>query len=233
MSLLLLYFYPLIVTEASDPFLEVVTEEWPPFNYSDKNGIIVGTSTDKVKKILASAQIDYSINIYPWARAYQIALEKPNVLIYSMMKTPDRTPFFHWFCPLHKNEFYVYKLAQKKDITVTSISDLKKYQMALSRDSFFTHLLEKRGFVEGRNFLLSGSNTVKIKHLLAGRVDVIVDTPEFINKTLQQFNIPLTKVEKTYKITGNEFGQECMALSFKTPTSVVQRVKTAFKSFKQ
>lgn len=77
--------------------IQVVTENCYPYNYIDKNGIIVGKLTDDIKDILVFSGVDYSIEVYPWARALKLATTRPNVLIYSILRTPRRENFFIGF----------------------------------------------------------------------------------------------------------------------------------------
>ena len=61
-----------------------------------QDGKIAGPATEVVKKTLQLAGInDYRLNIYPWARAYDMALNEPNVLIYLVARTPERETRFH------------------------------------------------------------------------------------------------------------------------------------------
>lgn len=58
---------------AEGPELEMVTEEWPPYNYTG-NGKITGISTRVVTETLHRAGIRFRITVYPWKRAYTMAL---------------------------------------------------------------------------------------------------------------------------------------------------------------
>ena len=74
--------------------LRVVTEEWPPYNYSNENGKVVGAATAKVRWVLEQADIDYTLNSYPWARAIDLASTKKNVAIFSVYRTEIREQQF-------------------------------------------------------------------------------------------------------------------------------------------
>ncbi|NNK96304.1 MAG: transporter substrate-binding domain-containing protein, partial [Desulfobacterales bacterium] len=54
--------------------LTVLTENLPPLNYVD-NGKLVGPSIEIVKEIQKRVGTNEPIHVYPWARAYKIALE--------------------------------------------------------------------------------------------------------------------------------------------------------------
>ena len=64
---IIITFLTLISFESKSKDLLVVTENWPPYNYLNKDGKLVGTSTAIVNKILSDADIKYKILMYPWA----------------------------------------------------------------------------------------------------------------------------------------------------------------------
>ena len=80
--------------------LRVVTEDWKPFSYLDKNNKITGSTAEKVRRILTLAGIPYTLEILPWTRAYRVAIKEPNVLIYSILYSHERSDKFHFICPL-------------------------------------------------------------------------------------------------------------------------------------
>lgn len=56
------------------PFINIVTEEAYPMNYTDsRNNNITGLATDYLRTALDFDQYNYRIEIMPWARAYKIA----------------------------------------------------------------------------------------------------------------------------------------------------------------
>jgi polar amino acid transport system substrate-binding protein len=56
----------------------------------------------------------------------KLALNHANVLIYSIIRTPEREKLFHWVCSLNTVEYFVFQIATKKDIVVNSLEDLSK-----------------------------------------------------------------------------------------------------------
>lgn len=63
--------------------LTLVTEEFAPYSYRD-HGKVSGYATEVLEAALTHAGLAYSVQIYPWARALQMAGTRPNVLIYSI-----------------------------------------------------------------------------------------------------------------------------------------------------
>jgi len=117
----------------------------PPYNYVSK-GKVVGLHTRLVKHILDSLDIQYTLNAYPWARSYQLAQSKPNVLIYTINRTPHREQSFHWIgqFPL-TNKVSFFRLANPL-LTSTDFSQLHKLRVGTQINSANDQYLTQRGF---------------------------------------------------------------------------------------
>jgi hypothetical protein len=61
--------------------LTILTENLPPLNYLEEN-ILVGPSVDIVKEIQRRVGSFEQITVYPWVRAYKMALEEENVVLF-------------------------------------------------------------------------------------------------------------------------------------------------------
>jgi polar amino acid transport system substrate-binding protein len=63
-----------------------------------RDGKVSGRATQLVETALRNAGLDHQINLYPWARAYDMAAKEPNVLIFLIARTPAREPLFRPAC---------------------------------------------------------------------------------------------------------------------------------------
>ena len=70
--------------------LTVLTEDLPPLNYID-NGVLVGPSVEIVREIIKRLGTKEQIQVYPWARAYKMALEEKNIVLFGMTYTEVST----------------------------------------------------------------------------------------------------------------------------------------------
>ncbi len=66
--------------------LTILTENLPPLNYV-KDGVLVGPSVEIVKEIQKRIGSHEQIKVFPWARAYSLALEEENVVLFGMTHT--------------------------------------------------------------------------------------------------------------------------------------------------
>jgi len=73
--------------------LRVVTEDSYPVQYVE-NGQLKGKNATSINTALEMMKLDASIEVLPWARAYNMALSTPNVLIFSITRTPEREDLF-------------------------------------------------------------------------------------------------------------------------------------------
>ena len=148
--------------------LTIVSEENPPFNFI-KDGIFTGSSTEVVREIMRRLNLSAEIQVLTWARAYQLALSQPNVVLFSTARTKEREHLFHWVGPIYKVRFGFY--ARKGSGPYLScLADAKKVSaIATYKDDVREQLLKSQGFT---NLDSSKSPASNLKKLLAGRVDL-------------------------------------------------------------
>lgn len=171
--------------QASD--LQIVTESSPPYQIM-LDGEVAGQATDRVKTIIEKAGLSASFDMYPWARAYKIALNQPNTLIYAIAKTDTRLPLFHWLSPVTNYEFGLVKLAERKDINIGGLDDIKNFRLAVQREDISHEWLLSRGLVEGEHFITCSDINCSWQLLLNENIDLIIETPELIQLMLKQYN---------------------------------------------
>ena len=107
------FFFFFLIEPAHSEIIRVVTEDLPPFSYSEE-GVIKGFSTEVVKIVLMEAGFRSHFNSYPWKRAYEIALRRPNTLIYSIGRNQVREHKFKWVGVIAQVNIYFYKLKSKQ-----------------------------------------------------------------------------------------------------------------------
>ncbi|SFC60284.1 substrate-binding periplasmic protein [Pseudoalteromonas denitrificans] len=218
---------------SADVKLQVVTEEWPPFNFTNEDNQVVGTTTTLVKKILKQANIEYSIHSYPWARSMQLAQGPGNVMIYSIYQTSDRLNKFQWICPLSSPvKSYLFRLTSRNDLNITKLNQAKKYRIGINRADSSHEYLTKYGFIEGKNLDLTADGKANIRKFLAKRVDFIVQTKHSMLERLKEVNMPYSKVEKVIELTGYNKKSPCMAFSLTTDKSMIKKIQKAFLNIK-
>ncbi|WP_448213891.1 substrate-binding periplasmic protein [Colwellia sp. MEBiC06753] len=212
--------------------LTVVAEPWWPFNYYDEQSEIVGRSAERVKALMAKADINFNHALYPWRRAYNMALAKPNVLIYSIYRTKARENKFNWICPLLESSTHkIYKLRSRTDIQINNERDLSAYRINVVRGTYPHDYLLKLGLKEGSSLQLSALVEQHLKLLLNKRVDLIVEAGEVINELLAQSGYPADLLEEVY--TFKNTPQFCMAISKGTSPQLIEKIEQAHRELIQ
>lgn len=148
--------------------ITIVTEEFPPYSYSD-NGKITGIGTETVFAVLNDLKIKPEIKIYPWARAYKMALSQKNVLIFTISRTQQRENLFKWVGPVAPSSVALFSLQKRDDMTINSLNDAKKYKIGAVREDARTQYLLSKDFTRIDQVT---NDTQNLKKLLANRIDL-------------------------------------------------------------
>ncbi|MCW7541713.1 transporter substrate-binding domain-containing protein [Aquabacterium sp. A7-Y] len=152
--------------------IRVVTEEFPPYNLTEK-GKVTGFSTEVVEAVLKEIGVQAGIQSMPWARAYDIARNTENVLIYSIARTPEREKLFKWVGAVAPSDWSLFA-AREGGIRIERLDDAKKYQVATVNEDAGEQFLVSRGFVIGKNLQSSNKYEFNYDKLKRGRVDLWV-----------------------------------------------------------
>ncbi|WP_234401367.1 substrate-binding periplasmic protein [Pseudoalteromonas sp. T1lg23B] len=214
-------------TASALPHLTVVTELSPP-NQTYDNGVVGGTSTDLVKRIVEQAHLKADYYLYPWARAFKVASERKNTLIYSMAKTPLREQNFHWIGPVAKFELGFVTNNYRQDVKVTSLEDAKKYRLAVQRGDIAAEQLEQYGF----EYVLTADIERSYQLLITNKVDLVLDDPRYIKPMADALNLPKDHFRFLFSVP-NLSVRGYLAANIDTPAEVINKLRIAFEDVKR
>jgi polar amino acid transport system substrate-binding protein len=216
---LVTFIFP-IVTFSQE--LLVVTENWVPFNYYE-NGEVKGTSTEIVKNVLDRTGIKYKIKVYPWARAYKMALEGENILIYTLMRIPQREKLFKWVTPLGKGGITsLYKLKKNKNINPTSIEEAKKYSIGTNNKSMDHLWLMDNGFT---NLVTPSKTKHAIKMFFRERFNLLAFNDEVIAEEFNNIGLDPADAISVMPLFRTP---PYMALSLRTSDDIRKKIQKAY-----
>ncbi len=204
----------------------IVTEEWPPYNHSE-NGEVTGVVTEIVKAVMARTGLDFQIRVYPWARAYKMAMEIENVMIYSIFRLDNREHLFKWIAiPGLSVEMYLFKPRHRTDIQVKDIEDVKAYTVGVTRDTSTHHFLLAKGFEENKNLIPLPSEEQNILMTLpdAKRTDFSTGDRLSLARWLRITGLPHDYLEKQVFLFKEDI---YFAFGPKTSDAVVDTVRRA------
>ncbi|HEA16112.1 MAG: substrate-binding periplasmic protein [Pseudoalteromonas prydzensis] len=210
----------------AQPNLTVVTELSPP-NQMLINNQVTGYSTELVKMIISEAQLNASISMYPWARAYKMASHNSNTLIYSMARTTEREALFHWIGPVAQFKMGFVKLTERSDINFNDTEQAKQYKIAVQRHDLASQVLVKRGF----EVLLTTDIQKSYQLLLARKVDMVVDDANYIAAMSEQLAINANTLTFVHAIEGLTVAGY-LAANINTDEEAVKALQQAFLKVK-
>lgn len=216
---------------ATTDHIEIVTEEAPPFQ-TVKDGFVGGAATEIVMAAADAAGLKYTVNVYPWARAYKMATEKPNVCIYSIVKLKERESKFQWAGELADIKCHIYKLKSRKNILLKSIEDAKSFNFVVVRDDLAHHFLAAHGFEKDKNYYLTSDHIHALKMLFAGGgISLIINDNATILYRTRKAGVNYSSMERILEVP--ELNTKLnVAFSLETPTEIVTSFSQALEQMK-
>jgi polar amino acid transport system substrate-binding protein len=201
--------------------LTILTENLPPLNYVE-NSVLVGPSVEIVKEIQRRVGSQEQIQVYPWARAYKMALEDENVILFGMTHTKVRQDKFKWVGPLAtKRDILVAK--KGSGIKIKDLEDAKKVKrIGTLRDDTRGRLLKRHGFT---NLEPVSDEQLNAKKLALGRIDLWAYKIPGLRTVCDLAGVDYTEFEEVYDLREIDL---MIAFSKKTSDSIVQKWRDAF-----
>jgi polar amino acid transport system substrate-binding protein len=209
------------VQPAMSAELIILTENLPPLNYL-KDGVLVGPSVEIVKEIQKRVGSHEKIKVYPWARAYKMALEDENVVLFGTTYTKVRHDKFKWIGPLAtKRDILVAK--KGSGIKINSLEDAKKVKrIGTLRDDTREHLLKRLGFT---NLEPVSDEQKNAKKLVLGRIDLWTYKKPGLKTVCELAGVDYDEIEEVFHLRKIDL---MIAFSKKTSDSIVQNWRNAF-----
>ena len=164
--LLFLTLYPVHTIIAAE--LTILTENLPPLNYLE-DGKLVGPSIEIVTEIQKRVGCNAPIEVLPWARAYRMALEEDNVVLFGTTQTESRQSLFKWVGPLATKRDILVGLKGSKS-RISSLEDAKQVnRIGTLRDDTRERYLIDHGFA---NLEPVSDEQKNARKLILGRIDL-------------------------------------------------------------
>ncbi len=216
---------------AQDTDLLIVTENLPPYNYREGTEI-KGVAAEVAQALLNELGLQADIHVVSWVRAYLKALKHPNVLIFSIVRTPDRDEHFHWIGKVATAQSFLFKLADRQDIELMSIDDARPYRIGTWREDVREQYFVSHGFVKGKQLDSSGSPKQNVQKLMRRRLDLVADSDLSFYYLLKTLNYNPKLFVKAFKLEAISL-PFYIALSKKTSPKLVVDFKRAMESVKK
>ena len=205
--------------------ITVLTEELPPYQYKDELGDATGYGVALMKAILEQANINAKIAVVPWARGYNQALKQKNVVLFSMVRTPEREDLFKWIGEVDQLHYFLYKLSARKNLSVSSIEEARNYRIGVTKVSFEHDTLVNLGFSK----LTTGIKYAQLLDMLnANRFDFLFASQGPLEEVLKETGHREDSVETNFHF--EEIDQKLyIALSKRSDEALAQRLRDAYQ----
>lgn len=205
----------LIVLALPAKALILLAEEDPPSSFTENNRVqgFVIDITREIQKRVGSRE---PITTLPWARAYKLALEKPDIVLLATIRTPEREKYFHWIGSLVESTGNIYAL-KSNPAKLKNLEDAKRIKGIVTVRGWYTEeFLLKNGFKN----IVSVSSPDKMAEMLFSRKDLVIafdsSTIEYlVRKAGQQMSdiktiLPLGPPRVTYITMSRGTSQEAV-----------------------
>jgi len=205
--------------------VQMLTEEYPPVTFM-KDGKVTGFVTDIVREIIARQGIPDNIRLTSWDEAYNTALNKPNVVLFSAERTEKRENLFQWVGPVGKNSAIFY--AKKgSGIKINSLEDAKKIAaIATTTDWFTEQYLKEKGFA---NLVSSPLPVTSVKQLMNGEVKLSIFTDITVPEIVKNAGYSMGDLEPVFTVSNTHF---YIAISRGTPPEMVKKWQSVLDGLK-
>jgi len=180
---------------ASDAAINLITEEWPPYNYT-QDGRLTGVSVKLVQALQAALGRQDPIRVYPSMRAKRLLESQPRTMMFSMFRTQERETRYKWIGPIGRDAIYFYQRPDSA-LQIHSLADAKSVSVVACRQAGLVYnSLVAAGFTNLDAGAYSGQQVYG--KLLRGRADLAVsDSPLGVRHLLRQWGLPATALKQT------------------------------------
>jgi polar amino acid transport system substrate-binding protein len=215
------------MTGCSQAGLRVISEENPPYNFTDETGNITGQSTEIVRQIVNKTGSQVAIEILPWTQGYSIVQKEPNTVLYSTSRIPQREGLFKWVGPIGSADNWFYsKLGA--DFAIATLDDAKKVKsIAVYKDDSNQIFLQGQGFT---NLDICQDATECIKKLVDGKVDLWLGPAEGLEFIAYGAGINPAEIEAVKFVRRADW---YIAFNKETPDSTIQAWQQALDDLKK
>jgi polar amino acid transport system substrate-binding protein len=207
--------------------LRIITEQNPPFNYTDEAGQVTGQATEIVKKLISATGTTANIEILPWAEGYELMQKNSNVMLYSTVRTESRENMFKWVGPVGSDDEWFFTRAGS-EIKISSLDDARKVKsIAVYKNDRNQLFLSEKGFT---NLTIYNDDMECVKNLTAGNVDLWLGPSKGSFYITWRARINAADLQKVFFVRSSEY---YLAFNKNTPDSVIKAWQTALDDMKK
>jgi len=204
---------PAAAAPAPAPPLHVMAESYPPYNFFDAGGL-KGPCAEIVFEIQKRLGQPQKVDVQPWTVAYKQLIESVHpgqepAALFSMSRTKEREPFFHWVGPLVTFNVSLFALKQR-GIRIQNQADKAKYRVGGSQNTPAAAILKANRFPHVDLVADPGLNPKRLK---SGQIDLWISGELAAYFKAQEVGVDPRELEPVY-----DLGQETLYIAFSRST---------------
>ena len=228
-SLFLLFF----ITFTHSKTLQFYTEHVPPSQIVGADGkVIAGSSHVVILELVKRMQMDAVYTPLPWARAYKIALNEKDSLIYSIARSPLRESKFQWIGKLQELNYHFYGLNNEaSDGLVLAPNNIRNLSVVVVRGSIEAELLLQLGFEPEKNMYYADGYVNAFKMALIGRVDAVYANQFLTNGITKMLSVSKNTLTPIYSL--NQSVELYLAANKDFSPTIINKLKKEFHKMEQ
>jgi polar amino acid transport system substrate-binding protein len=149
--------------------LRLLTEDYPPYNFLDKNNQIIGQCTEVAESVMKKIGVQAKIEMVPLAEGLTLTEKGPYTAMFSINRTAQRESQYKWVGAIGRYEqaFYAKK---GSTINIAQLEDAKKVgKIGVYKGDAGNQYLVSQGFT---NLDESITDAEALKKLVDGKVDL-------------------------------------------------------------
>jgi len=182
------------------------TEDYPPYNYKNKQGKLVGIYPEILKLIYKSLNLNINLGdivIVPWARLFYTLEHSSKHAAFSMIETPERAKKFQLIALPITVKVSIMVLEENKDILTKK--NLEELTYSVVRQDIGEHLLNEQLLI--KNKVETTSANSMLSTLIYHRVEAIAYSELVANFQLSKLGftdkklIPIHTLNDKFKTT--------------------------------
>jgi polar amino acid transport system substrate-binding protein len=227
MAIAVLILITLFLPGCSQQPLRIITEENPPYNFTDEMGNVTGQSTEIIRQILAATGTRAAIEVLPWSDGYTIVQKDEGTALYSTARIPQREQLFKWVGPIGTADYWLYG-TQATVIQVGTLDDAKKVKsIAVYQNDISQIYLQSQGF---SNLDVSQNAVECVKKLVTGKVDLWMGPSEGLHFIAYAAGVNPAEIVPVKLVRRADW---YIAFSKSTPDSTIQAWQKALDDLKK
>lgn len=206
--------------------LKIYGMESRPISFHDgqrADGLVVEMAQEVQRRIGNRDPIE----IVPWARANSMATMQPNVLLLSIVKTPERARYLRFVGPIFQTDLWGYVLRSRVEALRARDPEWRHTRAGARRGSVFVSRARERGY-DVQDELTGSDNAVRM--LMAQRFDLWFEGQEIVAGALLKAGYAPSEVVPVVSLGSD---QVYFAFSRGTPEPVVQAWEGAIRAMKR